>query len=457
MNAIFVLCGLAIVSLLAEILNLRKGLSIVIIIGLAACAFLLTRNWDLNLRHYNDMVVFDNFSISFSILLAFTTAFWFCISPRYFSEYSHKTDRSALVIFAAVGAFLMVAFNNLAILFLGIEILSISLYVLAGSRKKSYASNEASFKYFLMGSFATGFFLFGVALVYGATGTFDVSKISAVISSSAGLPEFFYIGVLLILFGMAFKMSAAPFHFWAPDVYEGSPSSITAFMSTVVKIASVAAFYKMFSICFAEVSSSWIVALQIIMVLTLVIGNLTAVYQNNVKRILAYSSVGHIGYILLAVIADRSSAGVIFYYLTAYSLATITAFGVITILEKEGINPTLETFQGLFKRNSILAVAMTISLLSLAGIPPLSGFFAKYMVLGTAIENGYIGFVILAIGTSLIGVYYYFGLIKAMFSGIPTDQNIEIPVTTRLFLLFLLLLNLALGIFPDTIFSLLGP
>jgi NADH-quinone oxidoreductase subunit N len=457
MNALFVLCGLAIVSLLAEILNLRKGLSIFIIVGLAVCAFLLTRNWDLNLRHFNDMVVFDNFSISFSILLAFTTAFWFCISPRYFSEYSHKTDRSALVIFAAVGSFLMVAFNNLAVLFLGIEILSISLYVLAGSQKKSYASNEASFKYFLMGSFATGFFLFGVALVYGATGTFDVSKISSVISSSAGLPEFFYIGVLLILFGMAFKMSAAPFHFWAPDVYEGSPSSITAFMSTVVKIASVAAFYKMFSICFAEVSSSWIVALQIIMVLTLVIGNLTAVYQNNVKRILAYSSVGHIGYILLAIIADRSSAGVIFYYLTAYSLATITAFGVITILEKEGMNPTIETFQGLFKRNSMLAVSMTISLLSLAGIPPLAGFFAKYMVLGTAVENGYIGYVILAIGTSLIGVYYYFGLIKAMFSGIPTDQNIEIPVTTRLFLLFLLLLNLALGIFPDTIFSLLAP
>jgi NADH-quinone oxidoreductase subunit N len=456
MNALFVLCGIGIISLLSEIVNLRKGLSLIIVAGLAFAILLLTRDWNAGLRYYNDMVVLDNFSIAFSVLITLTGILWFSISRSYFQELSYKTDRSALVIFALIGAFLMVSFNNFAMLFLGIEILSISLYVLAGSRKRSYFSNEASFKYFLMGSFATGFFLFGVALLYGATGSFDLTRVSAIIGErSADLPAFFHVGVLLILVGMAFKMSAAPFHFWAPDVYEGSPTIITAFMSTVVKVASVGAFFKVFVISFSAVNGSWISVVQILMVLTLIVGNLSAVYQINVKRILAYSSIGHIGFILLAMIATPSSQGIIFYYLAAYCIASIAAFGVVVLLEKEGVSANVQTFQGLFKRNSLLGVVMTVSLLSLAGIPPLAGFFAKYLVFGAAIESGYVGFVILGVVTSLIGVYYYFGIIKAIFSGTPTDAEIEISLPQRILFFGFLVLILALGLFPDPVISLL--
>lgn len=454
MNALFVLCGLGILSLIAEIVNIRKGLAVILMLGLAAAAFLLTLDWNTAIGYYNNMVVLDNFAIAFSVLISLTTILWFSISGSFFQELAYRTDRSALIIFAVVGAFLMVSFNNLAVLFLGIEILSISMYVLAGSRKRSYFSNEASFKYFLMGSFATGFFLFGVALLYGASGSFDITEISKVVSErSASLPSFFYAGVLLILIGMAFKMSAAPFHFWAPDVYEGSPTVITAFMATVVKIAAVAAFFKMFAVCFSPVRDSWVLVLEILMILTLIIGNLTAVYQVNAKRMLAYSSVGHVGFLLLGMISS-SSPEVIFYYLAGYSVSSIAAFGVIVLLEREGVSATIETFQGLFKRNALLAVVMTIALLSLAGIPPLTGFFGKYLVLSAAVEQGSIPFVILGVVASIVGVYYYFAIVKAIFSGISTDAGLEISVQTRLVFLILGGLIIILGIFPDSLISL---
>jgi NADH-quinone oxidoreductase subunit N len=193
----------------------------------------------------------------------------------------------------------------------------------------------------------------------------------------------------------------------------------------------------------------------VLMVLTLVVGNLTAVYQINVKRILAYSSIGHIGFVLLAMISSSSSAGIIFYYLAAYSVASIAAFGVILKLEKDGVSASIQTFQGLFKRNSLLAVVMTVALLSLAGIPPLAGFFAKYLVFGTAVEAGYVWFVILGVITSLIGVYYYFGIIKAIFSGTATDTEIEIPLAERILFLGFLVAIVVLGIFPDPLISLL--
>jgi NADH-quinone oxidoreductase subunit N len=456
MNALFVLCGLGIISLLAEITSIRKGLSLVIVIGIAGATFLLTLDWNTALRYYSDMVVFDNFAIAFSALISITTIFWFWMSNDYFQDQSYKTDRSALIVFVVLGATLMASFNNMAMLFLGVEILSISLYVLVGSNKKSLRSNEASFKYFLMGSFATGFLLMGMALVYGATGSFDISKIAAYLANhSTTLPRFFYIGVLLMFVGIVFKMSAVPFHFWAPDVYEGSPTSITAFMSTVVKIAAVGAFYKIFSVCFVSVQNTWSIVLQIIIVLTLVIPNLTAVYQTNAKRILAYSSIGHIGYLLLALLAQGNAAAVLFYYLTAYAVASIAAFSVLNFIEQGGGDSSVESFHGLFKRNSLMAVTMVMALLSLAGIPPLAGFFGKYMVFATAIEHGYTSFVILAVITSLIGVYYYFRIISVIFFKDSGKVEFMLPRSTKILFIILILLNLLIGLFPQTLISLL--
>jgi NADH-quinone oxidoreductase subunit N len=245
----------------------------------------------------------------------------------------------------------MVSFNNMAILFLGIEVLSLSLYTLAGSRRDSLSSNEAAFKYFLMGSFATGFLLLGITLVYGATKSFNLQEIAFYIGFNTvpSLPAFFYAGVLLILIGLAFKISAVPFHFWAPDVYSGSPTSVTAFMSTVVKIAAIGAFVKVFSACFISVESAWTVVLTVITILTLVVPNLIAAAQDNVKRLLAYSSVGQVGYILLAFVAQpQSSSSTIFYYLAAYSVASIASFAVLLQIEKLNLGTDILQFNGLF-------------------------------------------------------------------------------------------------------------
>jgi NADH-quinone oxidoreductase subunit N len=352
---------------------------------------------------------------------------------------------------------IMSSFNNMAMLFLGIEILSISLYVLAGSRKESLFSTEASFKYFLMGAFATGFLLMGIALVYGATGSFQITTIAGFVEThKSELPFFFYAGVLMMFAGLAFKISAVPFHFWAPDVYEGSPTVITALMSTVVKIAAIAAFYRIFSICFSSVQSTCAAALQVITVLTLVIANVTAVYQNGVKRMLAYSSVGHVGYILLGFVSnDKASSGTIFYYLTAYAIASITAFTILHLLEQKRSITTVDNFNGLYKKKPLFAVAMTVALLSLAGIPPLPGFFGKYMVFALAIQNGYTGLVILAIVTSLIGVYFYFRVIIAMFFKEPDHEEIRNDPSLTSLLYVLVVLTIALGIFPDILLQLM--
>ena len=452
MNALYLICGLGFVSLIAEILNLKKGLAPIVMLGLMGAEVLVVLDWNSSLYYYNDMAVFDNFAIAFTALIIVISVLWFWMASDYFRGQSHQTDRTALILFAMVGAVIMVSFNNMAMLFLGIEILSISLYVLAGSKKDSLFSNEAAFKYFLMGSFATGFLLMGMALIYGATGSFHINVIADFLASNTNeLPTFFYAGVLLILVGMAFKVSAVPFHFWAPDVYEGSPVAITAFMSTVVKIAAFGAFYRMFSICFDSVQSTWIIILQIMTVLTLVIPNVTAVYQINVKRILAYSSVGHVGYMLLAFVADSTgSAGTIFYYLAAYSFTTIAAFTVLHEVENAKGN---SVFDGLYKRNPLLAVVMTIALLSLAGIPPLAGFFGKYLVFAQALANGYPGLVIIAVGTSLVGVFYYFRVIISMFLTNTDDPAFTLSVSRRVLLTLLLLLIVIMGIFPDWMIS----
>ena len=458
MNALIVICGLGVVSLIAEVANAKKWLTGVIMAGLLVAGWLLTQEWNGSRHYYHNMVVFDNFSVAFTGLIIAIGLLWFWMSRDYFKILAHRTDRSALVLFTIAGGIMMSCFNNMAMLFLGIEILSISLYVLAGSRKESRASNEAAFKYFLMGSFATGFLLLGIAFVYGATGSFQVDTIAEFVLHHAGeLPTFFHAGALLMLVGLAFKISAVPFHFWAPDVYEGSPTSITALMSTVVKIAAIAAFYRIFSVCFATIQPVWAIVLQGIMVLTLVVANITAVYQNSVKRMLAYSSVGHVGYILLAFLSDhQGSAGTIFYYLAAYAVSSLASFTVLLALQNHEENTTYDDFNGLYKRNPLLAVGMTIALLSLAGIPPLPGFFGKYLVFALAIEHGQIGFVILAIITSLIGVYYYFRVMIAMYFKDPAGGSVTVSTTSQILVFILVIITFLLGLFPDGVVRLLG-
>jgi NADH-quinone oxidoreductase subunit N len=450
MNSIYILAGLGIFSLIAEIANLRKYLFPIVMIGLVLSAGVCFTDWNLSSYYFSGMLLFDRPAISFSALISVIALLWLIMAQDYFHRSTEVTDHFAIVLFSLVGAVFMVSYHNMVMLFLGIEILSISLYVLAGSRLKDVLSNEAAFKYFIMGSFASSFLLFGIALIYGATGSFDLTAIAEKVSAgNLAFDSMLYGGMVMLLAGLAFKISAAPFHFWSPDVYQGSPTVITAFMSTIVKIAAFAGFYRLFITCFSDVSFQWTGVMKALVILTLLIGNITAVFQKNVKRLLAYSSISHAGYLLITLVAlDEKGFDLILYYVFSYSVATLGAFTILHLLSPDEEEVTVESFYGLAGKNPFLAFMMTISVLSLAGIPPLAGFIAKYMIFSQAIEHGYLGVVLLAVFTSLVGVYYYFQLIIAMYFKPGNCDRIQLTLIIRFLLVVLAAASLLLGLFP---------
>jgi NADH-quinone oxidoreductase subunit N len=398
------------------------------------------------------MMRFDNVALAFSGVILVTAFFWFILANDYF-EHDHVTDHFALVLFALVGAIMLTGFSNMTTLFLGIEILSIPMYVLAASRKRDLASNEAGFKYLIMGSFASGFLLFGIALIYGATGSFDLMAIRSFISHSQGdFPAFFYAGVLMVLIAMLFKVSAAPFHFWAPDVYEGSPTVITALMSTIVKTAAFAAFMRLFLVVFGGVNESWSMVLAVVIALSLVVSNITAATQQSVKRMLAYSSISHAAFMLMAILANQrgmASVSAILYYSLAYAVGSIAAFTVLYNVSKAKDNANIEAFNGLGKRHPFMAACMVIAMLSLAGIPITAGFFAKYFIFSVMIGTTFKWLIILAILTSAVGVYYYFKVIIAMyFKEEDGEQEVTMETSHVLLLALTTIFTLALGIVP---------
>ena len=463
MKGLLIISGLGILAMLAEIFKFKKVLYPLVLIGILAAYALGFTEWNANynIEMFSNMIRFDNVALAFSGVILATAFFWFILANDYF-EKDHVTDHFALVLFALVGALMLTAFSNMTTLFLGIEILSIPMYVLAASRKRDLASNEAGFKYLIMGSFASGFLLFGIALIYGATGSFDLMAIRAYIShNGADLPAFFYAGVLLILVAMLFKVSAAPFHFWAPDVYEGSPTVITALMSTIVKTAAFAAFMRLFLVTFGGVNETWGIVLAVVIALSLVVSNITAATQQSVKRMLAYSSISHAAFMLMAILANNrgmASVSAILYYSLAYSIGSIAAFTVVYHVSKqESGSSNIEAFNGLAKRHPLMAVCMTVAMLSLAGIPVTSGFFAKYFVFSLLIGTSYNWLIILAILTSAVGVYYYFKVIIAMYFKTPAKEDgITIDSSHVVLLLLTTLFTIALGLVPNFVIEIFG-
>lgn len=455
MKALILLSSLGVIALLAEIFSFKKLLYPIVLLGLITTFILNMFDWDTN-RLYYHMIQFDNYAVAFTGVIIVIAFLWFLMAEGFFKEETNQTDHFALVLFALVGAVMMVSYTNMAMLFLGIEILSIPMYILAGSNKTDLSSNEAAFKYLIMGAFATGFLLFGIALIYGATGSFDLKEITSAVSSGLAMSSIFYVGVLLMLVGMAFKVSAAPFHFWAPDVYQGAPTVITAFMATIVKTAAFAAFLRLFSTTFMGVHGTWMHVVWVMAALTLLVGNITAVVQTSTKRMLAYSSVAHAGYMLLALLAGNSySNSAILFYAAAYSIGSIATFCIVNIISNARKTDGVDAFNGLAKTNPLLAVVMTIALLSLAGIPPTAGFFAKYYIFTSAFAAGNVTLVLIAIIASLIGVYYYFRIIIAMFFKESTDEPIEVESNHKLLLLFVAIVIIAMGVLPDCIIKLL--
>lgn len=457
MTALVLLSSLGVIALLAEIFGFKKALFPIVVLGLITTFTLNLVAWNTD-QSFFGMMRYDNFAVTFSSVLIGITTLWFILAEGFFKSETSLTDHYALILFALTGGVIMVSYTNMTMLFLGIEILSIPMYVLAGSKKEDIASNEAGFKYLIMGAFATGFLLFGITLIYGATASFDLPTIADFVTSNQGaIPGMFYVGVLLMLVGMSFKVSAAPFHFWAPDVYQGAPTQVTAFMATVVKTAAFAAFLRLFTNCFESVSGVWVHVLWAMAALTLLTGNITAVVQTSIKRMLAYSSIAHAGYMLLALIAlNQYSQSSILFYTLAYSIGSIASFGVLSIVSEAKGNDTLDAFNGLAKTNPLLAVAMTVALLSLAGIPPTAGFFAKYYIFTAAFKSGYAWLVLIAILASLIGVYYYFKIIIAMyFKEAASTEPIEVSANHKLLFFVTILLTIALGLLPDFVIRLL--
>lgn len=425
------------------------------LIGIVAAYALNFMEWKtgVSISYFDNMISFDKPAIAFSGIILVTAFFWFILANDYFEEDSNLVDHFALVLFALVGALMLTSFKNMTTLFLGIEIMSIPLYVLAASKKKDLKSNEAGFKYLIMGSFASGFLLFGIALIYGACGTFDVLQIRNHIAENAGqLPLFFYVGVIFMLVAMLFKVSAAPFHFWAPDVYEGSPTLVTALMSTIVKTAAFAAFMRLFMIGFGNVSDTWATILSLIIALSLVVSNFSAAMQTSVKRMLAYSSISHAAFMLMVILANvrtNLSLDAIVFYSLAYSIGSIAAFGILYNVTRNG-NESISAFNGLGKRNPGLALCMTVAMLSLAGIPVTAGFFAKYFVFTTMIGTSYKWLLILAILTSAVGAYYYLKVVIAMYFNKPeSTEAVAIEKSNVFVIAITTILTIVIGVVPS--------
>jgi len=439
------------------IIEKKKWILPVIITGLFISFGINLTGWNMDHHFFGEMMIVDNFSVAFNGVLIFTSGLVFMFSGNYYRQVERPLeDIYSLMLFALAGAIVMTSFSNLVMLFLGIEILSISMYILAGSKKFDLASNEAAMKYFLTGSFATGFLLFGIALIYGSTGSFNLNEIAAfTMKYEHSLPTYFSVGLILIMIGLSFKLAVAPFHFWAPDVYQGSPTLITAFMATVVKVAGIAAFYRLFDICFSNVSEIWVKTLLIFSIATIFIGNLAGLYQDNMKRLLAYSSISHAGYMIMGIVAiNKTSAAALLLYTVSYSIVTIAAFGIIILVREIRHNDDIETFNGLARTNPYMAFALTISMLSLTGIPPLAGFAAKYYIFTSAMENGYLWLVILALLGSAISAVYYFKPIIAMYLKHGDWPPIPVTTTYSVQLVAITVLTLLLGLLPGILLML---
>ncbi len=455
MNTLIATTALGVFCLLFEIFNLRKAIVPITIVGLIAILGLNISEFGMQASYYNNMVVVDKFSTAFSSLFIVLTIFLVALAHNFYENHQSKlSDFIAIKVFLLAGCLAMVSFGNLAMFFLGIEILSISLYILAASNRMNLKSNEAGMKYFLMGSFASGIILFGICLIYGAIGSFDMRTIQEA-AMSADVEEWFYIGAILLSIGLLFKIAAVPFHFWAPDVYEGSPSLTTATMSTLAKVTAMATFFKLASAMTGNLPSTSQTVIVVVAMLSMTIGNIMALRQVNVKRMLAFSGISHAGFMLMTLLNISVAAGSLLYYTSAYALAGIAAFSVILYVCKNQNNEDIANFHGLGKTNPLLAAILTASLLSMAGIPIFAGFFAKLVLFNQTIQAGYLALVIVAVVNSIISVGYYFKLILAMYTKEPNEVRTGKPFLIYAVAIIAILLNILLGIFPSYILNLL--
>ena len=457
-------------------------LSVIALVAAGAAAIWLWTTWPAQRLAFNGMIVLDELRLAFTLIFLLVAILTILISGVWLeSEKLPAGEYHSLLLFATSGMMLMASAGDLVIVFLGLEIVSIATYVLAGFRRTDTRSNESSLKYFILGSFASAFLLYGIALIYGATATGTDSPGTTNIAAIAGrldqsmYPPLLLAGAAMLLVGFGFKIATAPFHVWTPDVYEGAPTPVTAFMAAGPKAAGFAAFLRVFVFGFPFAAAlvttgsyahkAWLGALVVMAVLTMFVGNIVAIVQNNVKRMLAYSSIAHAGYALVGFVAagaaatpeDRSAAlSAVAFYLLTYAVMNMGAFAVVTLIARRGDRSTnVDDYNGIGFQSPVLAFSLSIFLLSLLGMPLTAGFMGKIVVFGAALRQGYVWLVVIGVLNTAISAYYYLRLIIVMFvrESASSWEAPRIPTSAALALIITILGVFYLGIFPGRIIS----
>jgi len=407
---------------------------------------------------FHGMFVDDSMADILKLMVYGTVSAVLVYSHSYISDRGMlKGEFFSLILFATLGMMVMISASHFLTLYIGLELLSLSLYALVALRRDSLVATEAAMKFFVLGALASGFLLYGMSMVYGATGTLHVSQIAQVIQSGASSKEVLVVGLVFIIAGIAFKLSAAPFHMWAPDVYQGSPTAVTLFIGSAPKLAAFGFVMRLLIEGMSEMVTDWQGMLVILAVLSMAVGNIAAIAQTNIKRMLAYSTISHMGFLLLGFIsADANGYSSALFYVIAYVLMTLGTFAMIMLLCRCGFEAeNIDDFKGLNKRNPWYAFIALLLMLSLAGIPPMIGFYAKFAVLQAVVNAGYIWLAVVAVLFSLIGAFYYLRIIKLMYFDDP--ETIE-PLISSSDVRILLSANgfavLALGVFPQALMGL---
>lgn len=416
--------------------------------------------WDLQETTFSDMFLVDNFATFFKFIFLAGSFLIIFVSMNYLKreEILHG-EYFGLILFSTLGMMLLASGFDLVIIFLGLEIMSVSLYVLTGFRRSDLKSNEAALKYFLMGAFATGFLLYGIVMMYGSVGSTNLEQIIKTIAlGEAGSSLMVWAGAGLLLVGFGFKIAAVPFHMWVPDVYQGAPTPITAFISAGPKAAGFAALLRVFLFSFVTIKVDWTTIVWIMAALTMTAGNIIAIAQSDIKRMLAYSSIAHAGYVLVALVAGgETGISSALFYLLSYTFMNIGAFTVVILLGRKGQENTgLDDYSGLAARSPLLAILMSVFMFSLAGFPPTAGFMGKFYVFSAAVKSGFVGLVVIGVLNSLVSVYYYLRVVVIMFMRAPEPEAQRIPIAfgTGLVLLISVWGVLHLGILPESLLNL---
>jgi len=432
----------------------REGLGWIGLLGLGAAAVASALLWTTQESGFSDSITLDRYALFFNFVICLTGGLTLLMSMDYLHTINLVAGEYYMqLLLAVVGMMLMAAATDLIVLFLGLELMSVAVYVLAGIWRPELRSSEAALKYFLLGAFASGFLLYGIAMAYGAFGTTTLAPIGDQLATlTAEQRPLALAAVGLLLVGFAFKIAAVPFHAWAPDVYEGAPTSVTALMAVGVKAAAFAAFARVFLHTLEALAVDWSWILWTLAVLTMTVGNLAALVQRNIKRMLAYSSIAHAGYLLVGMVGGGERGGsAVLFTLLVYALMSLGAFAVVIAIGRRGEpNEEIADYAGLGFRYPFLGICMTLFMLSLAGIPSLAGFTGKFFLFSAAVEKGYVWLVIIAALNSTVSIYYYAGVLVQMYM---SEGTREVQgVAHRPYLLATLLITatgtVALGLFP---------